>query len=297
MRSLHRIALMIMLLVLIGTSLSLAGSAPAAAAQRARQDEPLAALVNGQPITMATFDRELQRQSLWMQVQPADMAAFEDYVLHSIIEQVLIEQAAVELGIEVTDAEVDAELDAQAQIAAEAGVSFDDYVSSQLYTIDEYRAAMHQMLLTQKVSEAVVEVPTTAPQVYARHILVADEGTAYSVLEQLQQGADFATLAQTYSLDVTTASTGGALGWISEGDLLQPELEQVIFSMPVMTRTAAPVTSSLGFHIIEVLERREDGPLTDAALAQRKQAAFVAWLQNQIDTAEIERYVGTARQS
>lgn len=267
----------------------------AVAAQATATGEPLAAVVNGQPITLTEFERERARRAFGLEVEPATAAAFDAAVLQSMIDQVLIGQAAAREGIVVTDAEIDAELAIQADIAASNGQSLEEIVASQLYTMDEYREALRDMLLAGKMSEIAAAVSPYAPQVHSRHILVADEATARQLLTQIQQGADFAQLARDYSLDGSTAPTGGDLDWVSRGDLLQSEVEDVIFALQPGTLYPEPVKSSLGYHIIEVLERVEDRPLSQAALAEKKQQAFLDWLQAQRDAAEIVQYVGTSQ--
>jgi peptidyl-prolyl cis-trans isomerase C len=270
-----------------GTDSAAAGAVPVQATE-----EPLAAKVNGQPITLAEFQRERERRAMGLQVEPATVAAFDASVLQTMIDQVLIEQAAARLGIAVTDEEIDSELALQADLAAVNGQTLEEVVTSQLYTMDEYRATLRGMLLTQKVSEAVINVPSYTLQVHSRHILVADETTARALLEQIQQGTDFAQLAMQYSLDSSTAPTGGDLDWVSRGDLLQPEVEEVIFSLEPGQIAPEPVKSSLGYHIIQTLERVEDRPLSQVALAERRQQAFLDWLNSQRQAAVVERYVG-----
>ena len=97
-----------------------------------------------------------------------------------------------------------------------------------------------------------------------------------------------------YSLDGSTAHTGGDLDWVSEGDLLQPEVEAAIFALQPGQRAPEPVKSSLGYHIVETLERVQDRPLSQAALAEKKQKAFLEWLEGQRAAATIERFVGVS---
>jgi hypothetical protein len=257
-------------------------------------EEPLAARVNGQPITLAAFTRERDRRLVGQDVQPATQAAFDDVVLDTMIDQLLIEQAAAREGLVVSDAEIDAELAAQAQITAANGQSLDDWVAMQMYTMAEYREVTRGMLLAQKLSQMVANVSPYAPQVHARHILVADEASARQLLARIQQGEDFAQLAVQYSLDTSTAAAGGDLDWVSEGVLLQSEVEAAIFALPAGQVGAEPVRSSLGYHIVQVLERVEDRPLSAAALAEKKQQAFLNWLASQRQSAIIERFVGTS---
>jgi parvulin-like peptidyl-prolyl isomerase len=63
---------------------------------------------------------------------------------------------------------------------------------------------------------------------------------------------------------------------------------------PSGQRSAEPVRSSLGYHVIEVLERVQGRPLDQAELAEKKEQAFVAWLDARRSAAQIERYVGVS---
>lgn len=268
-----------------------ANNVPAAQAVQPTQ-EPLAARVNGQPITLAAFQRERDRRAAALSAQPATQAAFDDQVLQTMIDQVLIEQAAAKQGIVVSDAEIDAELQVESNLAAGNGQKLEDVVATQNYTMPEYREVIRGMLLAQKVSQVVANVSPYAPQVHARHILVADEATARQLIARIQQGEDFGQLAIQYSLDTSTAPSGGDLDWVSQGVLLQPEVEQAIFSLQPGQLDPEPVKSSLGYHVIQVLERVEDRPLSQAALAEKRQQAFMTWLDGQRQSAVIERFIG-----
>ncbi len=64
-----------------------------------------------------------------------------------------------------------------------------------------YESGLYQDRVKAKVT---ADISHEQEQVWARHILVADEATAKSVYDQLKAGADFATLAAKYSIDTTT---------------------------------------------------------------------------------------------
>jgi len=256
-------------------------------------EEPLAARVNGQPITLAVFERERARRLLGVTLDPAAAAAFDASVLDALIDQALITQAAQGLGITVSDEAVDAELAIQSDLARAGDQSLEDIIAAQLYTMDEYRQVIRDMLLSQAVSDEVAQVSPYSEQVHSRHILVADEATARSLLTQIQQGADFAQLAREYSLDASTARTGGDLDWVSEGELLQPEVEAAIFALAAGELAPEPVRSSLGYHIIQTLERVQDRPLSEMALAEKRQRAFMTWLDRQRASATVERFIAS----
>ncbi len=77
---------------------------------------------------------------------------------------------------------------------------------------------------------------------------------AEALLDSLKAGADFATLAKKYSDDPGSASQGGDLGFVKRG-MFYPEFEAAAFSLNV-NEISDVVESPVGFHIIQLLERR-----------------------------------------
>ena len=77
---------------------------------------------------------------------------------------------------------------------------------------------------------------------------------AVSLLDSLKKGADFATLAKKYSDDPGSAAQGGDLGFVKRG-VFYPEFEAVAFSL-APNQISGVVESPVGFHIIQLLERR-----------------------------------------
>ena len=74
---------------------------------------------------------------------------------------------------------------------------------------------------------------------------------------QLRQGADFAALARKESTDPDSAARGGELDWFSRGQMLPP-FESAAFALRSPGEVSDPVKSPLGYHIIELLERRPE---------------------------------------
>ncbi|HVT62558.1 MAG TPA: peptidylprolyl isomerase, partial [Legionellaceae bacterium] len=70
-----------------------------------------------------------------------------------------------------------------------------------------------------------------------------------------KSGKDFATMAKMYSLDASSASNGGDLGWVVSDELVKPFAEAML-ALPLHT-ISKPVKSQFGWHLIEVLERKE----------------------------------------
>ena len=123
--------------------------------------------------------------------------------------------------------------------------------------------------------------------VWARHILVDDATAAQTVRVLLLQGQDFGQVAKDFSKDTGSAAQGGDLGWFGKGQMV-PEFEQAAFSQKI-GEIGNPVQSQFGYHIIQVLDRREL-PISASQLQQNRETAFSEWLATAKTEAEITNY-------
>ena len=247
----------------------------------------LVARVNGEGITQTEFERAVIRTQ--QEMMAADPTALAGVVLDSLIEQRLIEQNAAEQNLVISEDAVEAEYQFNKEIAA-SDAAWQQWLTDNQYTEDEFRATIRSMLIAGAMRDQVTQqLPENVPQVHARHILVDTEAEAVNVLNRLQSGEDFAALAASLSLDVTTRENGGDLGWFVEGELLEPLLTQVAFSLN-SGEIGGPVATRLGYHIIQTLERAE-GPVTPEKQALLDQIHFENWLRGLTFNAIIERYL------
>jgi peptidyl-prolyl cis-trans isomerase D len=123
------------------------------------------------------------------------------------------------------------------------------------------------------------DIPATEEQVWARHILVANETDALSVVGQLRSDQmPFEELALLLSQDTGSAERGGDLGWFGRG-VMVPEFEQVAFSLEI-GEISDPVQTTFGYHIIQVIAH-DVVPVSGQRLNQLKDEAFQNWLDNQ----------------
>ncbi|MBU3600809.1 peptidylprolyl isomerase [Polynucleobacter sp. AM-25C3] len=105
--------------------------------------------------------------------------------------------------------------------------------------------------------------------------------------------ADFGELAKKYSED-GSAANGGNLGWMGPGDLV-PEFDQAMNRLQI-GEVSNPVKSEFGWHLIQVLERREaqltvekQRQFARAAIRERKfEQAYQDWLRELRDTATVK---------
>lgn len=247
--------------------------------------EPLAALVNGEPVRLADYEAEIQR------CQAAQVVAdCPERALQALIEQAALEQAARAAGLVPDEADVAADLE-RIQQALGGPDAYQAWLSANAYTAASFAEALRrERLRVLMATQVTAAVPDTAEQVRALMILVADEATARTLLEQLGSGADFATLALTYSLDLSSRVAGGDLGWFPRGWLTTPEVEDAAFALQP-GETSAVIQSALGFHVVRVLERDPARPLSPGARQALRDSAYHAWLDGLMAAAVIEKRV------
>jgi parvulin-like peptidyl-prolyl isomerase len=129
------------------------------------------------------------------------------------------------------------------------------------------------------------QVPARADQIHAQHILVATKDAADAVETRLQNGEDFAAVAKEVSTDTSTAGNGGDLGWFPKGIMVAP-FENAAFALDA-GQVSDPVQSSFGWHVIKVLEKEPDRPLTLSTLQTLKNNAYTKWLDTQRGASKI----------
>ena len=261
--------------------------------------EPMAALVNNQPIFLADYEQVLQRyeQSLKdLGTAPGDdNPDYRTLVLDVLIEKELIAQAAAQRGIAIPPETVTAKLAELEDAAGEAG-NFDAWLQANLWTREQFREALAAEMLTEAVvADVTATVPTTAEQVKARYLQVDDAALANDLLQQIQNGADFGALANQYSLDRITAESGGDLGFFARGSLLVTAVEDAAFALePGEVSTVIEDTGTDGvptYYLVQTLERDGERPLSTNMRYTMLQQAFEMWLDELWQAAEITRLI------
>ena len=147
------------------------------------------------------------------------------------------------------------------------------------------------------------EQPVVVEQTRARHILIVldeltDEAAARRELSALRErvanGEDFGELARAHSDDAGSAPKDGELGWINPGDTV-PEFENAMGSLEP-GGLSEPFKSQYGWHIVQVLERREHDDTEAARRAEALRSLRVrkleedmqSWVRQVRDEAYVE---------
>ncbi|MDY5105881.1 MAG: SurA N-terminal domain-containing protein [Actinobacillus minor] len=88
------------------------------------------------------------------------------------------------------------------------------------------------------------------------HIQVANEAEANAIAQQLNNGADFATLAKEKSTDKLSAAQGGNLGWTKAGTF--PQAFENAASQLQVGQVSQPIKIDNAYHIIKVIDRKAE---------------------------------------
>jgi parvulin-like peptidyl-prolyl isomerase len=245
---------------------------------------PLAALVNGEGILLSDYEAELQRyqaaqEDAGSQLDPKQV---HQTVLESLIDDLLLSQAARGKGYTVSDADLDAHIEALSQqIGGDEKLL--EWQQANYYTGDSFRAAIRRSMESAWYREQIsATVPENVEQVHARQILVFDADLAQEIHSKLDSGADFATLAEIYD-----PVTKGDLGWFPHGYLLLPPIEEAAFNL-LAGQYSQVIETDYGYHIIQVIDRQERYPLSVDARNVLLRKALEDWVTERRTQSQVQ---------
>jgi parvulin-like peptidyl-prolyl isomerase len=239
---------------------------------------PSVAIVDGEYITVAEFQAELER---YKAVQTSLGLSFTDEdakkaVLEELIAQFLLAKAARDANFSLTDEELQSRINALGDAA-----TLSAWQSAHGYDDASLRIALKRSIEAAWMRDKIIaDVPTVVEQIHLRQILTYNEGDANYALQQLQGGTDFDALAALFD-----PITLGELGWVPHGYLLDPKADEAVFALQAGT-TSGIIQTDAGFHIFKALERG-DHPLTPDALLTVQQLALQDWVTKQRASSEI----------
>lgn len=273
---------------------------PAASTPAVTPPSDIVARVNGQAIGRQEFERQVARFEAAMISQGYDFSGepgkeldqqIRRQVLEAMIDELLIAQAAQEAGVIVTDEVVQQRI--QNDIAAVGSEeAFRTWLSQNGMTLEEYQVMTRSTIITEEMVRRLANsLPQTLPQVHVRQILVANEADAQALRQQLEAGADFAELARAHSLDESTRSQGGDLGFVPLGQgVLLPAVEEAVKGLSA-GQIAGPIASPYGYYIVQVVEAASEREVPAEMRQGLTQAHFQKWIEELRSKAQIERFL------
>ncbi|MBS3947594.1 MAG: peptidyl-prolyl cis-trans isomerase [Dethiobacter sp.] len=238
--------------------------------------------VNGEKVTRTQFDQYTSIMRLFMPQldqmlgDKESRAAMEQRILDSMVSSMLIKQAAIQHGLQVSAEEADAFYQqTKAELVAMVGpeeelsrrmseLKIDESELRDIVSISVYADKLYNFFLGQLTEERVrafwAENPDLAKvpaMLEASHILSESLEAALSVRERLLAGEDFAALAEELSTDPSAKVNRGSLGQIP--------VDTQDFDADFMAGAKAlsvgeisqPVKSPFGWHLIKVHSRTD----------------------------------------
>ena len=217
---------------------------PAPKPQAVELDENILVTVNGQPITKTMYGIYFQDR---MRATPnaQNTPEMQMSVLNELTNVLLVAQDAEKKQLDKRE-DVTAALELL-RIKLLTQTAIQDYATNHPPSDEEI----------QKYYDSEYAGKTTK-EYKARHILVKDEAQAKALIQQLDEGADFATLATEHSTG-PTGKNGGDLGWFDSSQMVKPFADAVM-ELETGKYTKEPVQTQFGWHVILLEETRESPP-------------------------------------
>lgn len=235
---------------------------------------------------------------------------YGEAALDTLIADKIVELESDEQKIKVTDSEIEEELQ-KLQESYGDEEAFTQALTSSGTSLESVKSNIQSYLLTKKLLQDRISITDDGVQEYfetnkdsfaqqeqveASHILVEDEETAKAVKEMLDNGEDFAQLAEEYSVDTSNAGSGGELGYFAKGEMVA-EFEEKAFSMEI-EEISDSVETEFGYHIIKVTDKKEaeeavledhKEEIQEILYEQALQTEYPVWLEEQREEYEIEQ--------
>lgn len=262
--------------------------------------DKIVAVVDNEIILKSELDFQVNQLAYNRKIDPST-PGLKDQVLNSMIEEKLAYAQANYDSIVVTDEEVNSRIDYQLDYLQRQYGSREKIEQMYGMSVEKIRRELsddvRKSLMIQKLQEknfGMVDVsrkevddfyykfrdsigiipekvsishlyrnPRKTESIKAKYRKIAED-----LLDSLKAGADFAELAKKYSEDPGSAVQGGDLGFVKKG-VFYPEFESAAFALND-NQISDVIESPVGFHIVQLLEKRGESVHTRHILIKIK---------------------------
>lgn len=232
----------------------------------------------------------------------------KDKLLDMIIDEKLQLKKAAELGISVSDEEVNNEIE-NAKKYFETQEKFDEFLKGQSMDLDYFKESVKKDMTISKLIEKLTEnISITDNEVKsyydshqnefmsvkASHILLDTKEDADKMLQRVKAGENFNELAKEFSKDPSAKENSGDLDYFRHGDMVEP-FEKAAFALKP-GEVSDIVQTDFGFHIIKVedskLDKFEDvkEELKGTILGDKKNTEYEKLLEDMREKGNIEKF-------
>ncbi|MEM8959249.1 MAG: peptidylprolyl isomerase [Pseudomonadota bacterium] len=202
---------------------------------------------------------------------PQQYQSLPDAQLYSGLLQQLVQQAALAAQLEEPSTAVERILENERRALFASAVIGE---VTEAAVTDEALQATYDELYAQA---------EPAPEYNASHILVESQEAAAEIKTLLDEGGDFAELAQARSTG-PSGPNGGELGWFGPGMMVPPFEEAVVALVP--GQVSDPVQTQFGWHVIKLNDSRmQDAPALDEVRAELIEKIQTDAVEAQIEAA------------
>jgi peptidyl-prolyl cis-trans isomerase C len=244
---------------------------------------PLAAIVNGEGITMDEFTEELTRFKAAIPITGTNLASDPSaIVLDELINQTLLAQSAVQNGFIVDETMLQSKIDSlETQLGGSQAL--ENWIATHDYSSEDFEQALKRAIGAAWMRDQIIAaVPETADQVHVRQILLPSMGLADEVYASLQTGANFTDLATLYD-----PAAGGDLGWFPRGYLDELAIEEAAFALQA-EQFSQVIETEIGYHILYLVERDENRSLQPDARKVLQVNALQEWMNEHRNQSELQ---------
>ena len=308
------------------------------------------AKVDGRKIYRADVDKYYANQTAGSQQQPAGEQAtsLRLSILNELIETEILMRRAEKLGLLATDEEVDRKLtEIKSPFTQE---QFDQRLKDKKITLDDFKRDLRRSLTREKVlnkeitskinvsdqdisnyyNDHKTEFNLIEPQYHLAHIFVTPQANPQvhnlqnskaqndadarkkiqMLVNRLDSGDDFATMAMNFSEDTETSANGGDLGFTPESALknTDPATRDAVMKLKpgqysgVISVMNPATKQAVGFRIVKLLakepagQRAPNDPRVQQAIREqlrdrREQLLKAAYYEVLRDSARIDNYL------
>ncbi|MHB1392841.1 MAG: peptidylprolyl isomerase [Clostridia bacterium] len=229
-------------------------------------------------------------------------------LLDMLVDEKLQMKKAAELGITVTDDEVNGEVE-KAKKYFDSEEKFNEFLKGQSMDLEYFKQSVKKELninkLTDKLTGNLAVTDEEVKSYYdshqneflsvkASHILLDTKEEAEKMLVRVKAGENFAELAKQNSKDPSAKENSGNLDYFRHGDMVEP-FEKAAFALKP-GEISEIVQTDFGFHIIKVedskLDKFEDvkEQLKGSMLSDKKSGEYEKLLEEMRKNAKIEKF-------
>ena len=234
------------------------------------------AVVDKQVITLGEFQDAVKRNRAALpKGSSVTDQQLQSQTLGNLVDQALMVQMAARTGIQVSDAEIKQNMGLVSKHAEMSDKQWQTAVRDELLVEKLKQRDLYSKVRVSDadITQAIDSLPEkdkkqssghTVTAYYPQHILITvdsktKDADALAKIRELRtrisSGESFESVARANSQDPGSAVNGGVLGWAVDG-MMVPEFENAMKSLP-KGALSEPVRSSYGYHLIRVLDTRQ----------------------------------------